>query len=102
MNDVNGEPRSLIPVLQPFYERVIPLAWPVVRFAVGWNLLIHAWFKALRGPTAVAVPFVQMGLEPALLYAWTTFCIEGIAGIGLILGLFTRFCAAAAAIELFV
>ena len=33
------EPRLLIPALKPFYDRVIPLSWVVVRFAVGWNFL---------------------------------------------------------------
>jgi hypothetical protein len=43
MADTQDEPRPLIPALKPFYEWVVPLSWAVVRFAVGWNLLVHAW-----------------------------------------------------------
>ena len=49
MNDLSYEPRRLIPALTPLYNRVVPLSWALVRFAVGWNLVIHAWFKILRG-----------------------------------------------------
>jgi putative oxidoreductase len=95
-----AEPRPLIPALKPFYDFVIPWTWPLVRFAVGWNLVIHAWGKLLRGPGAGVAGYTQMGFEPALFFAWSSFLIEGIGGIGIILGLFTRFCAAAVAIEM--
>lgn len=103
MNDLSYEPRRLIPALTPLYNRVVPLSWALVRFAVGWNLVIHAWFKILRGgPGATLGAFSSMGYEPAVFYAYSSFCIEGVAGIGIILGLFTRFFAAAAAIEMLV
>ena len=35
------EPRLLLPFIEPFYRVVVPLAWPLVRFAVGWNLIIQ-------------------------------------------------------------
>jgi putative oxidoreductase len=100
MPDATGEPRPLLPALKPFYEAVIPLSWLVIRVAVGWNLLVHAWNKA---PAARAVPaFANIGLEPAALWYWASWLIEGLGGLGILLGLFTRFFAAAVAIEMFV
>jgi len=102
MEDVKGEPRLLLPALKPFYERAIPLSWLVVRVAVGWNLLVHAWNKINLGPAKMAPAFTSMGFEPGALYYWLSFLIEGLGGLGILLGLFTRFFAAAVAIEMFV
>ena len=79
---IDHEPRPLFPGLRSFYDIVIPLAWPVIRIAVGWNLLVHG--------------------DPALPWIWAALIIEFVGGIALILGLFTRFFAAAAAIELLI
>ena len=93
-------PRLLIPSLQPFYEFVVPLTWPLVRLAVGWNLFIHGWGKVTRGPAAMVPAFQQMHFEPALTYVWLALIIEFAGGICITIGLFTRFWAAAAAVEL--
>jgi hypothetical protein len=50
MTDDTREPRPLVPFLEPFYRAVVPLAWPLVRIGVGWNLAVHGWGKVLRGP----------------------------------------------------
>ena len=100
MADTQAEPKLLLPNLKPFYDFAIPLAWPVIRIAVGWNLLVHGWGKVTRGPGAFAKVFGDMGFEPALLWVWAALGIEFVGGIALILGLFTRFFAAAAAIEM--
>ncbi|MGZ3411836.1 MAG: DoxX family protein, partial [Xanthobacteraceae bacterium] len=96
----DAEPRPLFPALKPFYDFVLPLIWPLIRIAAGWNLVVHAYGKLLRGPSAGAAGYTQLGFEPAMFFAWSSFLIEGLGGIGIILGLFTRFFAAAAAIEL--
>jgi putative oxidoreductase len=96
------ETRLLIPRLQSFYDFAIPLAWPIVRIAVGWNLLVHGWGKVTRGPSAYVRPFVEMGFDPALPWVWGGLIIEFGGGLALILGLFTRFFAAAAAIEMLI
>ena len=54
------------------------------------------------GPAKVAPAFAKMGLEPGVLFYWLTFLVEGLGGIGILLGLFTRFFAAAVAIEMLV
>jgi putative oxidoreductase len=96
------EPRLLVPGLRSFYELVTPFAWPLVRIAVGWNLLVHGWGKVTRGPSAYVKGFVEMGFDPALPWVWGGLIIEFGGGLALILGLFTRFFAAAAAIELLI
>lgn len=102
MQDVKAEPRLLLPTLKPFYDWAIPLSWPVIRVAVAWNLLVHAWGKIQAGPTRMASAFAGMGFEPGLAWYWAAFLVEGLGGIGILLGLFTRFFAAAVAIEMFV
>ena len=99
---IDHEPRPLFPGLRSFYDIVIPLAWPVIRIAVGWNLLVHGWGKVARGPSAYIRPFMEQGFDPALPWIWAALIIEFVGGIALILGLFTRFFAAAAAIELLI
>ena len=102
MEDIRDEPRLLLPALKPCYDLAIPLSWLVIRVAVGWNLLVRAWSKIQLGPTRMAPVFAGMGFEPGVLFYWLTFAIEGLGGIGILLGLFTRFFAAAVAIEMFV
>ena len=97
--DIEHEPRLLFPGLKSFYDTVIPLAWPVIRIAVGWNLLVHGWGKVTRGPSAYVRAFTELGFDPALPWIWSALIIEFVGGIALILGLFTRFFAAAAAVE---
>ena len=92
------EPKPLLPALKPFYDFVIPLSWFVVRAAVGWNLLVHGWGKITVGPTpGFLKAFVDIGFTPPAPWFWTALFTETLAGIALILGLFTRFFAAAAA-----
>ena len=66
------------------------------------NLLVHAYFSIGRGPLALAPVFEKMGFVPGNVFAGTTFLIELLGGIEILLGLFTRFFAAAAAIEMLV
>jgi putative oxidoreductase len=100
MSDTGAEPRPLLPFLKPLYDFTVPLAWPVIRIACGWNLAVHGWGKVTRGPSPYLKGLVEMGFEPALLWFWAGLAIEFVGGVALILGLFTRFFAAAAAIEM--
>ncbi len=94
------EPTPVLPFLQPFYAAVIPLAWPLVRLAVGWDLIVHGWGKILRGPTQQAVLLARDGLDLGIWFALFLLFIELVGGICIALGLFTRFFAAAIAIEM--
>jgi putative oxidoreductase len=104
MAQAQTEPKLLLPFLRPFYDAAIPLSWLIVRVAVGWNLLVHGWGKVVRGlPTdAVLQSYPDLGLSAPQFWFWSGLLIETLGGISLILGLFTRFFAAAAAIELLV
>ncbi len=94
------EPRLLFPVLKPFYDAVIPWTWPLVRFAVGWNLAVHGWGKIMRGMPAQAETLARSGFDGGVPLAVFLTVIEFGGGICIALGLFTRFWAAAIAIEM--
>lgn len=100
MADAQSEPKLLLPGLRSFYDFASPLAWPIIRIGCGWNLAVHGWGKVTRGPSAFVKGFADLGFEPALAWVWGALVIEFVGGIALILGLFTRFFAAAAAIEM--
>ena len=103
MAQAQAEPKLVLPFLQPFYDAVVPLSWLIVRVAVGWNLLVHGWGKIMVGPTPTFLKaFADMGFTPPQFWFWASTVNETAAGIALILGLFTRFFAATAAIEMLV
>jgi putative oxidoreductase len=85
------EPKLLLPFLRSFYDVVVPLAWPMARFACGFHLIIHGWGKIIRGGT-VANSTLAFGIFLTV--------IEFVGGICITLGLFTRFFAAAVSIEM--
>lgn len=97
------EPALLFPALRGFYDRMIPLSWLIVRFGVGWVLLVHGYGKIVRGMAAQAkaldasVPgFGAWNLPLSYLLTF----VEGLGGLCILLGLFTRFFGAANAIEM--
>jgi putative oxidoreductase len=101
MAQTQSEPKLLLPFLRPFYDAVAPLSWLIIRVAVGWNLIVHGYPKLLNGSNdAILKAFADLGYNPPALWFWASAGIETFAGISLILGLFTRFFAAAAAIEM--
>src|SRR5262245_40460309 len=102
MLEAADRPKLLFPALDRFYAFAIPFSWLVIRVAVGWNLIVHGWGKLARGVAPAAPAFSQMGFEPGLFWAWLSTIVELLGGIGILLGLFTRFFAAAVAIEMFV
>ena len=102
MAEAEREPQPVLPFLKPFYDRAIPLSWLVVRVAVGWNLAVHGWGKVTRGPSTFVKAFNDTGFDPALPWIWSALVIEFVGGIALIIGLFTRFFAAAVAIEMLI
>jgi len=103
MAQTQTEPKLFLPFLQPFYDAVVPLSWLVVRLAVGWNLLVHGYPKFLNGSSEAALKaYADLGFTPPVFWFWASASIETFAGISLILGLLTRFFAAAAAIEMLI
>lgn len=101
MADRQAEPKLLFPQLLSFYDRVIPLSWPIIRVACGFLLMMHGWPKLYRGPSSMLPAFNELGFN-SVLWIWADMFIEFFGGISIMLGLFTRFWAAAAAIELLI
>src|SRR5579871_4633289 len=64
--DNRAEPRLVLPFLRPFYERLVPLSWLVIRATAGLLLFVQGYPK-LGHVDAVAANMAKSGLEPALL-----------------------------------
>ena len=93
--------KLLIPQLQPFYAWVEPLSYALVRITVGLMLIPHGWPKLMMGIDATAnMALVKRGITPAEPLAIALIAIETLGGLCIALGLFTRFWAAAATIEM--
>lgn len=96
-----NRPKLFFPQLSSFYARAIPLSWVVVRISVGLALVIHGWGKVGRGGGPAQL--IQKLPQLAAIGDEITFAlmlIEFVGGLCIIAGFFTRFWAAAAAIEM--
>jgi putative oxidoreductase len=98
-----GEAKLLYPGLAGFYETMLPIAETFVRVVVGIMFLMHVSGKFKIGADAVAANVLaKNGIEPATLWAYVIIFLESVGGACLIIGLFTRFFAAALAVEMLV
>ena len=96
-----AQPKLLIPQLQSFYRWAEPLSWALVRITAGLMLIPHGWPKLMMGISATAqMALVKRGIQPAEPLAVILIAIETLGGLCIALGLFTRFWAAAATIEM--
>jgi putative oxidoreductase len=94
-------PKLLIPQLQSFYRWAEPLSWALIRVTAGLMLIPHGWPKLMMGVDATAqMALVKRGIYPAEPLAVILIAIETLGGLCIALGLFTRFWAAAATIEM--
>jgi putative oxidoreductase len=99
----NSQAKLMYPGLAGFYENMLPIAETFVRIVIGVMFLMHVSGKLSAGPGAVAANMLaKNGLEPAMLWAHVIIFLELVGGICLIIGLFTRFFAAALAIEMLI
>jgi len=105
---VRGEPRPIIPPLAPLYTDTRELSYLIIRLTAGGMLLVHGIVKVLpmveKGFAPVIEAFAtgsmaRRGIEPAIVAAYSVFFLETIGAICIMLGLFTRFFAAAVAIQ---
>jgi putative oxidoreductase len=95
-----GEPRLIFPGLAGFYNAVSDLWYPMLRItAGGFILAFHGYPKVMAGMGAVAGNMTRMGFQPPTLFAYITVFMETIGALCIVLGLGTRFFAAAMAIE---
>ena len=94
-------PKLLFPQLQSFYRCAEPLSWALIRITAGLMLIPHGWPKLMMGVTATAnMALVKRGIAPAEPLAIVLITLETLGGLCIALGLFTRFWAAAVAIEM--
>ena len=98
-----GQTKLLYPSLAGFYETMLPIAGTLMRIVVGIMFLMHVSTKFKLGADAVAANvFAKNSIEPALMWTYVVMVMESVGGVCLIIGLFTRFVAAALAIEILV
>ena len=97
------EAKLVYPGLGGFYETMLPIAETFMRIVVGIMFLMHVSTKFKLGADVVAANvFAKNGVEPALIWVYIVMALEAVGGVCLIVGLFTRFFAAALAIEMLV
>jgi hypothetical protein len=63
-SETKAKPKLLFPGLESFYAIAVPLAWPIVRFAVGWNLLAHGWGKVTTRAFGLYPWLRRAGIRP--------------------------------------
>ena len=96
-----GETKLLFPGLAGFYKSWRDIAYTLIRVVVGYILLMHGWLKVgTFGLAGVSGFMAKQGLEPATAFAVAAMILETVGAVCIIIGLFTRFFAAAIAIEL--
>ena len=97
----SSETKLLFPGLAGFYESWRDIAYTLVRVTIGYILLMHGWQKVtIFGLAGVTGYMAKLGLEPAAAFAIAAMVLETVGAICIIIGLFTRFFAAALAIEM--
>jgi putative oxidoreductase len=99
MNGV-AQQRLLFPGLAGFYASFREIAYALVRVIIGYILFMHGWTKFNAGLTAVAGSMDKIGLTPSIFFGGAAMFLETVGAICVAIGLFTRFFAAALAIEL--
>jgi putative oxidoreductase len=96
-----------IPALRNVYSAVDEYAEPILRIVLGGVLIPHGMQKLFgafggMGFTGNAALFDRIGFAPGIFWGTLVGCTELIGGLLLVLGLFTRFAAAAVLIFMIV
>ncbi len=99
--------RLYVPALGGIYSAVSEFAEPILRIALGGVLIPHGCQKLFglfggMGLSGNAALFDRLGYNPGMFWGTLVGCTEFIGGILLVLGLFTRFAAAAVVIFMIV
>ena len=95
------KPKLLFPGLRGFYDWAEPVSYLIIRLTAGLMLIPHGWPKLMAGIGPVAAnALTKRGIGPAEPLAVILIAIETLGGLCIALGLFTRFWAAAATIEM--
>ncbi|HEU4662205.1 MAG TPA: DoxX family protein [Pseudolabrys sp.] len=99
---MNGksEQRLIYPGLARFYDSWTDISFTLVRVIIGYILFMHGWGKIGSGIGGVSAYMAKQGLEPALFFAGAAIFLETVGAVCVAIGLFTRFFAAALAVEM--
>ena len=101
---MSGQAQPRLPQLDLIQSRLQLLAYPLVRAVTGVFLMPHGAQKlfGFAGGSIVetATIFAKFGLQPALPLAYLVGCTEFFGGLCILLGVFTRPAALAAALLL--
>jgi len=100
IGNAGTQTRLIVPGLRGFYDSFADIAYTLMRVVIGCIILMHGWVKVKGGAAGVAAFMAKSGLEPGLAFAYAAMFLETVGAVGIILGLFTRFFAAALAIEM--
>jgi putative oxidoreductase len=96
-----ADTKLIFPGLAGFYACWRDIAYTLLRVVVGGILFMHGWTKVTgAGVAGVSGYMAKQGLEPGAVFAVIAMFLETIGAICIVIGLFTRFFAAAFAIEL--
>jgi putative oxidoreductase len=97
-----GQPSLLFPGLAGFYAAMGPIAYTILRVVIGVIIFVHGWGKVRGGHAGVETFFTHVGLPAPGLLAFCAMFLETIGALCVLVGLFTRFFAAALAIEMLI
>jgi putative oxidoreductase len=92
--------KLLIPGLAGFYTWSPQVGYLLLRVTIGYILFMHGWAKVGAGFDAEVAYFVKAGFALPALCAFVVIFLETVGSAFVALGLFTRFFAAAMAIEI--
>ena len=99
MTDISTEPKLLLPGLAPLYRHIVPLSWLVIRCTVGLILFYHGT-KKIGHIDDVTANMVKNGvIFPPVVAAYIVTLTETVGAFCVAIGFFTRFFAAACAID---
>ena len=87
---VSRSSKRIFKFLDPAYETLQPIAYPLIRFIAGAMMIPHGYGKVFGGIEGTAKFFSNVGLEPALILAWYVGLLELVGGAFIAIGFLTR------------
>ncbi|HXD46464.1 MAG TPA: DoxX family protein [Pseudolabrys sp.] len=103
MVESKSESRLLFPALAGFYASWNDISYTLLRVGAGGILFVHGWGKITgAGLSGVSGYMAKLGLAPGFFFGGSAIVLETIGALCVLFGLFTRFFAAALAIEMLI
>ena len=95
-----NETKLIYPALAGFYAWARDVGFTLMRIVIGGILFVHGWGKFKTGIAGVGGFMTKLGLTPGEAWAGAAMFLETVGAACIVVGLFTRFFAAALAIEM--